>query len=49
MSNKIRPTTFDEIIGQNDVISRLKVSIAGAKRRRDSTFSRFNRRTSWPW
>jgi len=31
MSNKIRPTTFDEIIGQGDVISRLKVSIAGAK------------------
>ena len=31
MSNKIRPTTFDEIIGQDDVKSRLKISIAGCK------------------
>jgi Holliday junction DNA helicase RuvB len=31
MSNKIRPTSFDEIIGQDDVISRLKISIAGCK------------------
>lgn len=28
---KIRPTTFDEIIGQDDVKTRLKVSIAGCK------------------
>lgn len=31
MSNKIRPASFDEVIGQNDVISRLKISIAGCQ------------------
>lgn len=29
MSNSMRPVKFDEIIGQNDVITRLKVSVAG--------------------
>ena len=29
MSKGIRPTRFDEIIGQNDVIQRLKVSVTG--------------------
>jgi len=31
MSNHIRPTTFNEIIGQSDVINRLRVSVAGCK------------------
>lgn len=29
--NNIRPSSFDEIIGQTDVINRLKVSVAGCK------------------
>lgn len=31
MSNHIRPTAFNEIIGQSDVINRLRVSVAGCK------------------
>lgn len=31
MSKNIRPSTFDEIIGQNEVIKRLRVSVAGCK------------------
>jgi Holliday junction DNA helicase RuvB len=31
MSKGIRPSTFDEVIGQNDVIKRLRVSVAGCK------------------
>jgi Holliday junction DNA helicase RuvB len=31
MSNGIRPTHFGEIIGQSDVINRLKISVAGCK------------------
>ena len=31
MSNGMRPTAFDEIVGQSDVISRLKVSVIGCK------------------
>lgn len=31
MTKSIRPSTFDEIIGQDDVIKRLKVSVAGCK------------------
>jgi Holliday junction DNA helicase RuvB len=31
MANGIRPTKFDEIIGQSEVITRLKVSVAGCK------------------
>lgn len=32
MSKGIRPSTFDEIIGQNDVIKRLRVSVTGCKK-----------------
>lgn len=31
MSNGFRPTKFDEIIGQSDVLTRLKVSVIGCK------------------
>jgi Holliday junction DNA helicase RuvB len=31
MSKNIRPSTFDEILGQDQVITRLKVSVAGCK------------------
>lgn len=31
MSTNIRPSSFDEIIGQSDVIERLRVSVAGCK------------------
>jgi len=31
MSNSMRPVCFDEIIGQNSVITRLRVSVAGCK------------------
>ena len=31
MSNTIRPASFDEIIGQDSVITRLRVSVAGCK------------------
>jgi Holliday junction DNA helicase RuvB len=31
MANGIRPSTFDEIIGQDNVITRLKVSVTGCK------------------
>ena len=31
MSKGIRPSTFDEIIGQDDVLRRLRVSVAGCK------------------
>ena len=31
MANGLRPTTFDEIIGQQNVISRLRISTLGCK------------------
>jgi Holliday junction resolvasome RuvABC ATP-dependent DNA helicase subunit len=31
MSKAIRPSTFDEIIGQDDVVKRLRVSAVGCK------------------
>jgi Holliday junction DNA helicase RuvB len=31
MSNSIRPSSFDSIIGQDDVLTRLRVSVAGCK------------------
>jgi len=31
MTKSIRPSTFDEIIGQDDVLKRLRVSVAGCK------------------
>ena len=31
MSNTIRPSTFDDIIGQDDVIKRLRIMSSGCK------------------
>ena len=35
MSNPLRPTVFDDIIGQKQIIDNLKISIASAKARQD--------------
>ena len=31
MASQVRPTTFDEIIGQSGVIERLKICVSGCK------------------
>lgn len=31
MANTIRPSNFDEIIGQSDVVNRLRIMVAGCK------------------
>ena len=35
MTNSLRPTAFDEIIGQKEIVENLKISIASAKIRKD--------------
>lgn len=36
MSNCVRPSTFDDIIGQDDVVQRLRIIVAGCKKTRQA-------------